>query len=197
LLGEPSSIDASDPFRILVFYQNSQSLVLISNDATILGKSVNLSDLGLGEVILACRSARGGAWLLHRESSEVVLVDSHFSKIEYRFSLHQTIINKLPNYLKESGGVIYIGLNNKAIARFDSYGATFPPIQIEYTNTFSIDKNYLWAAVNGIVSRVNLSNRDDIAKIFHCTCNSLPIIINEELTCFDGEKFHSCKKIGE
>lgn len=193
MLGEPSSMDASDPFRIMVFYQNTQSIILINNDATILGKPISLSDLGFGEVILACRSARGGAWVLHRESSEIVLIDSQFSTVEYRFSLQQSIKNSLPNYMVESDGVIYIGLNNKTIVRFDSYGATLPHIQIDYTNTFLVEKKYLWIAFNGIVKRVNLANPDEITKKFHCTCNSLPIIVNEKLACFDGEKFHFCE----
>ncbi|PKP39823.1 MAG: hypothetical protein CVT98_00330, partial [Bacteroidetes bacterium HGW-Bacteroidetes-15] len=87
MLGNPSEIDPSDPFRIVVFFQGSQSIVIINNDANILGKPITISELGLGEVTLVSRSSRVGLWFLHRESAEIVRVDNQLSKVEQRIAL--------------------------------------------------------------------------------------------------------------
>jgi len=58
-LGKPYSIDATDPFRVMIFFRESQILVFLNSEASIIGKSISIADLDLGEVRLACRCSRG------------------------------------------------------------------------------------------------------------------------------------------
>jgi hypothetical protein len=195
LLGKPSFIDAADPFRIFIFYYESQNLVVLNNDAVIIGMPINLTSLGLGEVVVACRANRGGVWLYHRESNEIVRIDHQLSKVEQRINLSNTFKGNFPNHMVESNGILYIGLANKLIARFDSYGASLQPINISYSKAFRIEGNFVITNVNGIVNKININSPLDRYEKFSCPTPSIPITIKGVLVCFDGERFHFCEKI--
>lgn len=197
LLGAPNSIDLSDPFRIFVFFHGSQTLVLLNNGAAIIGSPVDIQGLGLGEVSLACRSTRGGAWLFHRESAELVRTDNQFTRIEQRISIPQKILNQQPNFLTESGGVIFLGLANKFIARFDVYGAMLPQFQIEYMNEFVVEGIHLWVKNKSMVKKVSTYNPKEVVEQFRCECPYTPLIIRGRPACFDGVKFNFCQKNGK
>lgn len=197
LLGSPNSIDLSDPFKILIFFHGSQTLVLLNNSAAIIGTPIDLQGLGLGEVKLACRSSRGGAWLYHRESAELVRTDNQFTRIEQRITISQRIVNQQPNFITERGGVIYLGLANKSIARFDMYGAMLPQIQIEYNNEFAVDGINLWVQNKSRVIKVSTYNPKQVIEQYQCECHSSPVIIRGRPACFDGVKFNFCQKNGK
>lgn len=195
LLGNPSHIDSSDPFRILIFYQAAQTLVILNNEANAIGNPVLVSDLGLGEVTQVCRSSRGGVLFFHRESQEIVRFDSRFSKPTERFQLPLDVGLHGITCMAERGGVLYLGINNNQIARIDPYGAIIDKIFVDFDGVFRIEKDFLITSKSGIVHMMSLASSDKKIDTFSCQCHSLPALINDDLYCFDGYKFIQCKKI--
>jgi hypothetical protein len=193
--GKPSSIDASDPFRVLVFFEQSQTLIIINTEATLIGKPIIINDLNLGEIPLVCRSAMGGAWLFQREASEIVRYDAQFSSIEQRISLDRNFSDLKPEYMIESGGLLYISFNSNIILRFDSYGAQLEPLNIQHNGFFRIESNYLFVNYNQFAFGYNLKKPSAAPTHYNCQCNSVPITISGDIACFDGTKFIFCKKI--
>ncbi len=191
-LGSPTSIDASDPFRVMIFYYQHQTLVIINTNGVALGEPISLQDLALGEITLACRSSRGGVWLYHRESSELLLTNPQFSRI-----IQSTRVNTWhdPNCLREVNDNVYLGINNASILQIDSYGAKRNELNLLYDGYFLVDANFLWVLNNGLLEKRALLDPTKVVVYFMCRCNSLPLIINGEAKCFDGHKLITCEKI--
>jgi len=194
LLGKPTSLDVSDPFRILVFYKESQNILLLNNDANIIGQPVNLNELGLGEIILACRSTRGGVWLYHRVSAEFVRLDQRLVSVVQRIPFSSIDNNSHPNHILQEDGVLFAGMNNKMIYRIDEYGTILPKLEIPYENTFRIQNDKLLAFHNNQTIGYYLKNPEANPVKYDCPCQALAVILNNHLMCFDGKTFRFCKK---
>jgi hypothetical protein len=191
-LGTPTSIDVTDPFRIMVFYHQTQAIVVINTNGVALGKPVSINDLALGEVTLACRSSRGGVWLYHRESNELILTNPQLTHIVQRTRVNST---QDPTCLSEANNIIYLGINNTSILLIDSYGAKRNELNILHDGYFMVDADSLWVINNGLIEKRELLEPTKIIDFFMCTCNSNPLIFNGEAKCFDGHKLITCEKI--
>lgn len=191
-LGVPTNIDTSDPFRVMIFYHQPQTLVILNSDGVAIGEPVSFTDLALGEVTLACRSSRGGAWLFHRESNELLLTNPQFTRIVQRTPIKTRYS---PNCLKEANGLIYLGINNNSIQQLDSYGAKLNEFNILYDGYFMVDANFLWIIHNGLVEKRVIHDPVKIFDFFRCSCNTYPLIIKGEPKCLDGNKLITCEKI--
>ncbi|MFO8021334.1 MAG: hypothetical protein R6U65_02620 [Perlabentimonas sp.] len=195
LLGKPKSLDASDPFRILVFYKESQNILLLNNDANIIGQPVNLNELGLGEIILACRSTRGGVWLYHRVSAEFVRLDQRLVSVVQQIPFSSIDNKSHPNHIVQEDGVLFAGINNEMIYRIDEYGTILPTLEIPYKDAFRIHNNKLWVLHNNQTIGYNLKKPEANPVKYDCPCQALGVIIDNNLMCFDGKTFQFCKKI--
>jgi hypothetical protein len=195
LLGNPSSLDSSDPFRVMVFYNQNQNILFLNNDAAIIGKPINFVDIGLGEVVLSCRSSLGGIWLLHREKAELLRYNNQFNAVEQRISIGDEFKNYDPKQMTEHGGILYISLNKSIIARFDTYGAQLIPLDILHEGYFRIEANYLWVKHNNLFWKYNLNDLNEHPETYRCSCHSIPLTINKAVACFNGKEFIFCEKV--
>ncbi len=194
MLGKPTSVDASDPFRVLVFFVESQTLLILNSNATPIGDPLNLSSIGLGEISLTCRSARGGIWMFSHSNSEIILLDNRTLKIEQRIHLAGERANLLPNFMLEENGILYVGLNNKLIKRYDTYGAPLETLHINYNKEFRVANPFLITMIGGEVKLINLETPASQSDTISCQCSYIPVLIKDELMCFDGQVFIFCKK---
>ena len=194
MLGKPHNVDAADPFRVMVFYQSTQNVAFLDNNASLIGKHVYLGNLSLGEVTLVCRSARGGVWLYHREGWEIVRTDSQVSRIEQRIALPKTFNQSHANFMIEHQKMLYLGVNNELIVPFDLYGLALQPIDIEYNGEFGFYQNNLFAVSNDTVNRMSIVDKKIFEK-YYCPCNSFPLIINNTPHCVIEKSIKPCKKI--
>lgn len=195
LLGEPTFIDTSDPFRILIFFKASQAIAIIDNEANAIGNPIYLSDFHLGEVPMVCRSERGGVLVFHRESFEIVRFDNQFSKAVERFTIPVRKNYQTFNCMIQSGGVLYLGVDNNLILMFDTYGAAIGEIETPFENQFVVDKNFLITTQLDFVYKTDLVSNENSVEVYTCPCNSTPVIINNEMYCFNGNKLLKCEKI--
>lgn len=192
-LGTPNSIDASDPFRVLVFYFDSQHLVILGNNATLLGKPVSLIDLDLGEISLACRSLLGGVWMLHRQGQEIIHFDDQMKPTNRKIVIDKTINDITPSFLIERGGVLYLGLNGEKVVRYDLYGSRLPDVDIHFDFARFTDNGVL---IRHQTNYFYLNTEDEVITTIKISsnCPTLPIPVGQDFMCFDGEKFVLCKK---
>lgn len=193
-LGEPTSIDATDPFRILVFYQQHRQIEILDNHGSRIGNTINLSSLNLGEVSQVCRSSRGGIWLYHRETNELLLTNSQGSRIISQFSLVSHDSKTAPDILVEANGIIYLGFGN-SIERYTPYGVRLEPINISYEHTFIVSNQYLWIVNNGFAESRLLSNTSIVADKFKIPYKKNPVVIGSQLYFLKDGKLNISEKI--
>lgn len=193
ILGSPTSLDASDPFRILVFYQNTQTVAIINNDAVMIGKPVELFQLNIGEASCATRSSLGGVWLAIQGAQKIIRLDKHIKQIEQTIKLPGRYAKFDVIQIVEYNGDLYVGLEDGSVLTFDTYGALTHAYVYEPFSSFLIDKSRVFIAKKGGVFEYSLFNNQELLSTYQCACADYITIIRSILACFDGEQFIFCE----
>lgn len=137
LFGKISSVDPSDPFRILVFNKNFNKITFLDKNLTEIASPVLLDDLGYFNVSVVCQSNNGGFWIFDQNLNELVYFDKKLNlqkKSSQLSSLFDPDREVLGVFMLEKNDYIYLGIKNEGVLLFDSYGTyikTFPIADIE------------------------------------------------------------------
>jgi len=124
ILGEISSIDASDAMNILVFYQDFAKLLFLDNTLSLKKSVIDLSDLGFPNASLACLSYNNAFWIFDPVNQELVRINQFLDIVERSGNLNQIIDTEIdPDQLIEAGNMVYLKDKNKGIFIFDGYAA--------------------------------------------------------------------------
>jgi len=186
MLGNPSTIDVSDPFKVAIFYPQAKSLVLLNNKLAIIGSPISLSDEGIGDAILACRSGKRGFWVFDRSKGEIIHFDSSIEQSGEKVVLDVSYSNFVPLYMQESNGVLFVAFKGKGIGRFDSFGATLAEIPVDIDSPFIINNKEVIYQSKGKAFIYNIDNYQNTALDLDSKC--LPIVINDKFYRFDTSK---------
>jgi hypothetical protein len=194
VLGSPTSVDASDPFRILVFYQNTQTVAIINNDAVLIGKPVELFQLNIGEASCAIRSSLGGFWLAIQGAQKIIRLNKHLKQIEQTIKLPSRYAKFDVIQIAEYNGDLYVGLEDGSVVTFDTYGALVHEYFYESFSSFLIYKNRVFIARKGSVFEYSLFKSQELLSTYQCACADYITIVHSILACFDGQQFNYCEK---
>jgi hypothetical protein len=194
-LGPPSSIDAGDPFRVLLFSKPNQRAAVISSDATLLGNVFNFGNSPYGEILILCRSSQGGIWAYSSSTKQLIHFNNFFAPTGQRVNVLRLGFKTEPTHIVDADGIIYLAFDGKYIARITSYGKSLTSFAINHHGVFSVQKKELWITQNGIILRYSIVNANPIFPSLECDCNSPPIIAGSDTTCFDGRQFFPCQKV--
>ena len=78
-MGNVSWIDASDPFRVLVYYRSFNQIIFLDRTLSTLGDPVNLDDLEIFVPAGICRSSLGGFWIIDKTNSSLIHLDNELN----------------------------------------------------------------------------------------------------------------------
>lgn len=157
-LGSISYADASDPFRILLFYKNFNQIIFLDNFLSGIGSPILLDDLGIEQIEIACSSNQGGFWIFNNQTGQLFYYDKNLQLIQKSISLNSFPdfiasgrINNKPVYMIEKNDYIYLNIPESGIMVFDIFGAYYKTIHLKNIKSFQIvdgkiiyfQKNYL------------------------------------------------------
>ena len=186
MLGNPSTIDVSDPFKVVLFYPQTKSLVLLNNKLAVIGNPISLSDEGIGDAIMACRSGKRGFWIFDRSKGEIIHFDSNVEQTGEKIVLDVSYSDLVPLYMQEINGVLHVAFKNKGIFRFDSFGGTLAEIPVNIDSPFLLNVKEVIYQSNGTTFSYNTENYQNTPLDLSSKC--LPIIINGKFYGFDTSK---------
>lgn len=186
LLGTPSYIDALDPFKVIVFYPSSQTMVVLNNAVAEISEPIRLREKGVNEASLVCRSSKGGFWLLDRERWQVIYFDSGFNPTGEKMVVDNTFSGSTPTLMREYKGILYIAFKGNGVCRFDLFGARLGDIPIRIDSYFTIIDNELVFQTGGKVFQYNLDSFQ--IKTFDPAVLCVPIKVQGKLLYFDGSR---------
>ncbi|MDD2278130.1 MAG: hypothetical protein PHD06_03270 [Bacteroidales bacterium] len=195
VLGNPSSVDASDPFKILAFYQNTQTIAIINNDAVLIGKPIELSLLNIGEVSCSARSSLGGVWLAVQSAHTIIRFDKHIKQIEQTIYLPNRFAKYDIIQIAEYNGELYIGFENGSVLIFDTYGALMYEYTFDPFSTFLLNSDRIFITKKDTVFEYSLSNNQELLSVYHCKSEAYIAVFQSKLACFNGKHFEVCEKI--
>jgi len=85
--GYITHLDASDPFRILVYYRDYNLVVFLDRTLSQLGESIKLDNLDIYNPSGMAKSSQGGFWLIDASSNSLLQIGRDLEKIvELRIS---------------------------------------------------------------------------------------------------------------
>ena len=144
-LGRITSIDASNPLRVLVFYKDFAQLIFLDSQLSQNGESISLENMLLEQSDLACNSFNNGVWLYNRQNAELVRLDDNLIKVVSTGNLNRLLNTELhPNFLMEHNEFVYLNNVSEGIFVFDIYGTYYKTIPVKGTKSFQLRDNELF-----------------------------------------------------
>lgn len=194
LLGNPSGVDATDPFRILVFYRSSQNLLILNNDASPIGKAVDLSTLIQGEAQYVVRSSLGGAWIATEGENKLLRYDKHLRRVEQVVNIPPQYSQFLVLQLAEHRGNLFVALENGQILVFDTYGALQKENKFDPFDLFLLQANSLYTIKGTQAVEYSLTHWPTAINSYTCGDSKHLTFFKGQLGWYTGERFALCEK---
>ena len=142
--GNITSIDVSNPLKILVFYEAFQKVILLDNTLTPTTSSISIESLGYNQVSMVCNSHNNGIWMYNKQNSELIFFDQNFKEINKTENIALRYQNHFnPSFLIEQNNQIFLNDSSTGILIFDTYGTYFKKISIQGINHFQINGDQL------------------------------------------------------
>lgn len=156
-LGNIHSIDVSNPLQILVFYKETQSLLILNNTLSPLSPPIRFDHLQLYNVKAVCSSSHGGFWVYDANQTQLLLFNS---KLENIYKGTKLFIDNISNIIEFQNDV-YIISENKGYWKFNLKGELIEFIAIPDLKKILIYKNQLVFVKE---SEIEFSNQKKIIK---------------------------------
>jgi len=189
-LGKPTSIDARDPLRLLVFYRDFGMIRILDNQLAEQAQ-LDLRLLGFFDVRLIAGNEDQGIWLYDRANAELSKIDVRLQKSLLTVNIKQFLGKAIfPRSLLVSQNKIIIQNENELII-FDQYGTYIRTIQLTYTPILlELDGKKLLTGNGDTVELTDLNIFNSTQKID----KNLPleaqkvVILNDRLWYLKGDK---------
>lgn len=156
-LGNISSIDCTNPMRIIVYYKNYFQLLFLDNTLAQNGDILSLTGFNFFQPNLVALSSNNGIWIYDQLNFELIRVDENFQKIQQTGNLNQLLgYGITPNYLVESNNQVFLNNPLTGILMFDIFGTYYRTIPIKGLTTFQIVDNNIVYYANSELKYYNL-----------------------------------------
>lgn len=161
-LGNISSIDASNPLKVLLFYKSFQQIIILDNTLSPSGNSIVLEVLGYNQTTLACLSNNNGFWIFNQQNSELIRFDMTLHKTQQTGNISQlTGFAVNPNFLMEQYDKVFLNDSLAGILVFDIYGTYNKTIPIKGLRHFQISNNHLIYFKEGKLKSYNMRTMEE------------------------------------
>jgi len=142
--GNVSWLDASDPFRILVYFRSFNQVLFLDRTLSPLGDPVRLDNLEIFIPAGICRSSQGGFWLVDQTSGSLVHLDS---ELKYRVNIRLSGIEMDRDEawfpMLEWKERLYICHPERQVFQFDLFGKHLKNIPAKVMNISSLGNSLL------------------------------------------------------
>lgn len=163
--GNVSSIDATNPLKIIVYYKDYQQLVFLDNQLSDNGISVSLEKLGYEQTELVCASANNSFWLYNKQNNELVRFNENSKKISSTGNLIQLLKTEIsPSYITESNGFLYLNCPKEGIFVFDIFGTYIKTIGLVNQKKIRINENIVYYKLDSTFCSYNVNSFEKLCK---------------------------------
>lgn len=138
-LGQVSTVDATNPLRLVVFYRDFSQVIFLDNTLTRNGSGINLQELGFPAGSLVSQSFDNGTWFYDQQNFELLRLDKDLNIAQRTGNLGQQLNMDLkPNALLESGNYVFLNNPQTGILLFDVFGTYYKTIPAKGLTDFQV-----------------------------------------------------------
>jgi hypothetical protein len=144
-LGAISSVDATNPLKLVVYYRDFQQILFLDNQLSINSEQVSLEKLGHEQTELVCASANNSFWIYDKQNNELLRYNENSKKIANTGNLKQVLQTDIaPNFITECNGFLYLNCPENGIYVFDIFGAFSKLIALRDLKQFQVSENLIY-----------------------------------------------------
>ena len=180
-LGEITYLDATNPFQVLVFFEDFQTIVWLDRTLNPIS-TVNLSNFDFFQISTLAVSSDNYLWIYDNTTFQLKKINNQGQTLVESNELNVLIDNLNPNFLIEKNNRIYLNNPETGILVFDNFGQFLQTIPITNLSNFQIINNQLFY------------QKDNTFHIFHFQTLDkksldLPFEIGEDETVFTQKNY--------
>jgi hypothetical protein len=129
--GPFSSVDVTDPLKILLFSADFSTLTFLDQKLTVKGSPLNLQFMEVANASLCCSSYESGFWVYDASSAQL---------LRFNYLSQQVLSNNItaltgetvhPVFMTEIGNSLFISDTSSGIFEFDRYGGYIKMIPVK------------------------------------------------------------------
>ena len=144
ILGEISSVDVSNPMKIVVFFRDFSKIVILDNTLSEQGGALDLNEVSLEETSLVCTSYNNGIWYYNPLKFQLTRLEHSTKNVNISANISNILnINVQPNFLVEFNNRLYLNDSINGVLVFDIYGTYLKTIPIFGLTTFQVKEKFL------------------------------------------------------
>ncbi|MCE3229486.1 MAG: hypothetical protein K0S32_4037 [Bacteroidetes bacterium] len=144
-LGSITTVDATNPLKVLLYYKDFQQIVFLDNQLSLNSDVVSLEKLGYEQTDLVCASANNSFWIYNKQNNELIRFNENSKKIATTGNLKQVLQTEInPDFMLESNNYLYLNSPDKGVYVFDIFGAFSKIISIKDIHQFQVKENIIY-----------------------------------------------------
>jgi hypothetical protein len=158
--GQPTHIDASNPLKVMLFFNDYDIIVFLDN--TLSEKTVvRLQNLGLQQVDVVCLALDNNIWMYDELIFKLRKVDENLNVIRESDDL-SLLFNRMikPTFLLEADNRLFVNVPDMGVHVFDVFGAFSQTIPLKDLDDFQVFKQQLVYFKDGKLYSYNLQTFD-------------------------------------
>jgi len=148
--GTITSVDASNPLRVQVFYQDFGQIIYLDDVLSVIGSKISLLDQGLDQATLSCSSWDDGIWLYDPQDFQLKRMGSDLSLSHQSGNINQLLdVEVNPICVLEKNNYVYLNDPAIGILVFDQFGTYFKTLPVRGIVHFQVGAEQLFYLQDG------------------------------------------------
>ncbi|WP_127343589.1 hypothetical protein [Ancylomarina longa] len=193
-LGTISSVDVSDPLRILLFYKNFNQILFLDRNLSKIGTEIDLYDFSDNETEQVCSSQKGGFWIYNSNENQAFHISAKGGIISESL-LVNSIYDALPvRKIKEYNSNLFLFSGNQDVIKLDQNGQFLAKIHLPDKHNISFYKNTFQYQKNSAVYEYNAKSQSD-SLLYKIPTGFIKAILFRDKIYLSNEKSISIRNI--
>jgi hypothetical protein len=184
-LGTITTVDASNPLKILLYYRDFQQIVFLDDQLSLNSDLVSLEKLGYEQTELVCASTNNGFWIYNKQNNELIRFNENSKKAASTGNLKQVLQRDLnPVSMTEHNNYLFLNSPETGIYVFDMFGTFSKVISLKDLKEFQVSDNVIYYKKDSSLCSYNY-------KLFEEGCQSIPNGVKSLKIVFNKNKIIS------
>ena len=155
--GTITSVDASNPLRVQVFYQDFGQIIYLDDVLSVIGAKISLIEQGLDQATLSCSSWDDGIWLYDPQDFELKRLGSDLRLSHQSGNINQLVgIEANPNFIIEKNNFVYLNDPLTGILVFDQFGTYYKTLPVRGIDRFQVSGEQVFYLQDGKLMSYNM-----------------------------------------
>ncbi|MBL7909783.1 MAG: hypothetical protein JNJ41_01855 [Bacteroidia bacterium] len=164
-LGNITTVDATNPLKLLLYYRDFQQIIFLDNQLTTNSEPISLETLGYEQTDLVCASANNSFWIYNKQNNELVRFNEASKKITATGNLKQVLQADLkPNFMIEHNGFLFLNSPETGIFVFDIFGTFNKIISLKNLKRFDVNDEIIYFQKDSTFCSYNYRLFEEVCK---------------------------------